>query len=181
MRALPTGLALAIAALLSSSGPVAASCAPIESVEEAIRASDVAFVGTVVRLSNDGRWATVRVEEVWHGPDLTAIVEVRGGAAGNVASSVDRTFAMTRYLFAASIADGTLQDNACTATAEWSGELARFRPDSARLPLDAPGASEPVTPTPALPMVVVFGGVALAVAAIFGVAALVARRRGPAS
>lgn len=181
MRALPTGLALAIAALLFSSGPVAGSCAAIESVEEAIRTSDVAFVGTVVRLSNDGRWATVRVEEVWHGPDLAPVVEVRGGPGGNVASSVDRTFAMTRYLFAASISGGTLHDNSCTATTEWSEDLARFRPNSARVPLDAPGASEPAAPTPALPLVAVLGGIGVAVVMLFSAALLAARRRGASS
>lgn len=126
--------------LLGSAAPVLASCVMPPSIDEAVRDADLVFLGTVTSLSNNDRWATVTVEEVWKGPDLAPVVEVRGGPGGNAASSVDRSFlAGTRYLFLPFIAEGVLQDSACSSTTQFTAELSRLRPATAR---------QPVTPAP---------------------------------
>ena len=69
-----TGLAI----LSGAAVPAAASCVPPPALEEAVRTAEVVFVGTVMEAANRGRTATVRVEEVWRGPDLGATVVVDG-------------------------------------------------------------------------------------------------------
>ena len=140
-----------------------------------MRNADSVFVGTVTRLSNSDRWATVAVEEVWAGPDLAPAVEVRGGE-GNAASSVDRRFTVaTRYLFVVSIASGALQDNACSPTIEWQPDLAKLRPAAAHPPVPpgpSPDAATPFDPASLLlPAALIIG----AGVVVFG-AALVLRR-----
>jgi len=163
--------------LLISVAPAVASCVQPAPIEQAIRDADSVFVGTVTSLSNNDRWATVAVEEVWSGPDLAPIVEIRGGPEGNAASSVDRSFTGgTRYLFLAYIADGVLSDNACSSTTEFTADLVRLRPATAHPPI-AP-APDPTTAArfdPAsllVPAALVVGAWFL----VFG-AALVLRRR----
>jgi hypothetical protein len=150
MNGLPARLAafvgLLVLLLLPSAAPVLASCAMPVPIEQAMREADSVFVGTVTQVSNSGRWAIVAVEEVWAGPDLTRIVEVRGGAEGNAASSVDRTYANGgAYLFVVSVSNGTLNDNACSATTEMAPDLVALRPASARQPVDP--APEPGSDT----------------------------------
>lgn len=109
--------------------PVAASCAAPAPIDEAILQGDVVFVGTVLHLDNQARWATVRVEERWRGArDLADTVEVRGGPGPGTASTVDRLFGTDRYLFVVTRGPGYLEDNACSATTPWSDDLARLRP-----------------------------------------------------
>ena len=187
MRVLPA-LRLTLVALTAFLGgavamgvaaPVAASCRVLPDPAQAIREAQVAFVGTVVAVSNNDRWATVAVEEVWRGPDLPTTVEVRGGPAGNTATSIDRTFvAATRYLFTVSAAGGGLTDTACSATTPWTPELARLRPADARAPIRAavePTATDPISVAAPLIAVAAIG------AALFGIVALLALRRRRAS
>jgi hypothetical protein len=135
---LAASAALLLLLLMGSAGAVLADCIQPPPIEQAVREADVVFVGTVTGLSNGGRWATVAVEEVWVGPDLPPVVEVRGGPAGNSATSVDRSFrGGTRYLFVPLIADGTLQDNSCTSTTEFVDDHARLRPATPRQPVSA--------------------------------------------
>ena len=146
-------------------------------IEEAIRDADVVFVGTVTNVANRDRWAIVAVQEVWKGPDMAAVVEIRGGPDGNAASSVDRTFmAGTRYLFLPFIAEGALQENSCSSTTEFTADLARLRPATAHPPI-AP-APDPATAAPFDPasLVVPVALIAAAGIVVFG-AALVLRRR----
>jgi len=95
----------------------------------AIPSGEVVVVGTVIRLENANRWALVRVEERWYGamrvPDE---VWVHGGPEAGAATGNDRTYALGRYLFVTSPQAGYLADNACTATAAWTPELAQYRP-----------------------------------------------------
>jgi hypothetical protein len=132
--------AILVPLVLTSAAPVLASCVMPIPIEQAIRDADSVFVGTVTSLANNDRWATVAVEEVWDGPDLPPVVEVRGGPDGNAASSVDRAFtAKASYLFVVFISDGVLSDNVCSATTEFTRDLIALRPATAR---------QPVTPTP---------------------------------
>jgi hypothetical protein len=171
-----------LAGLLTSAAPVVASCQmpfPIDEVaalEQGIREADSVFVGTVTSLSNGNRWATVAVEEVWAGPDLAAAVEVRG-APDDMTTSADRMYAAGKaYLFVVLIADGQLSDNACSATREFTPDLAALRPASARPPITPPPDPDSAAPfDPAsllLPAALIVGAGTL----VFG-AALVLRRR----
>lgn len=148
--------------------------------EEAVLRGDVVFVGTVLRVENQGRWATVRVEERWKGSrDLAENVTVRGGPEPGAATSVDRTFEPGRYLFIVTSADGYLQDNACTGTQPWADSLAALRPAgvspaATELPSDPLGAVSPEE------MALVAGlFVALLVVVVAYLYVLRARRRPP--
>jgi hypothetical protein len=132
------GLLAAIAGMLMSVVPTAASCLPPVPIDEALRSSDSIFVGTVAGLANQGRTATFAVDEVWRGPDLPARAVVNGGPEGNTFTSVDRTWeAGAKYLVFASVVDTRLTDNACSNTQIWTDELAVHRPTDARPPSDA--------------------------------------------
>jgi hypothetical protein len=145
----PVGLALTVAfafALAFGAGPrlgtggpgpgvgigvvaVTARCAALPPVDEAVLLGEVVFVGTVLRVDNQARWATVRVEERWRGArGLADTVEVRGGPGPGTATSVDRVFGLNRYLFVVTRGPDYLSDNGCTATTVWTNDLARLRP-----------------------------------------------------
>lgn len=141
-----TGLALMGLALLA--GPAAASCAPPPPMEQAIEEAKTVFVGTVESLADEGHHATVRVEEVWKGPDLPPVVEVRGSPGGDGAmrarTSVDRTYTDdTKYLFVLYDEDLPLEDNVCSRTSEWTEEYAQYRPAQVRHPVSAPANGAP--------------------------------------
>jgi hypothetical protein len=180
MNRLPARLcasaALLVLLLLAAAPPAAASCVRPIPIEEAIQNADSVFVGTVTGLSNNDRWATVAVAEVWRGPDLGPVVDVHGGPGGNTGTSVDRMYAgATRYLFVVSIAEGALSDNACSSTMEWEPDLANIRPATAHPPV-AP-APEPESAAPFDPASLLLPGALVAAAGlvVFG-AALVLRR-----
>lgn len=134
-------LRLAAAALLSLAAlwvpaSVSASCLPPVPGAVPWADAEVVFVGTVTSVTNGDRWATVSVEEVWKGPDQPAKVVVRGGPEGNTVTSVDRTYAVGgRYIFAVTVEDGALLDNACSGTTATDGvDLAAARPADVRVP-----------------------------------------------
>ncbi len=182
-------LVACIAGLLASTlgavlrpAPVLASCAAAPApVDEAVLLGDVVFVGTVLRTDNQGRWATVRVEERWKGSrDLADTVEVRGGPEPGAATSVDRTYSSGRYLFIVEPGvGGLLADSACTGTQPWTDALAAFRPAgvppaAVALPTDPLGSLDPVT------IAVIAGlGVALLTAIVAYLWVLRSRRRPP--
>lgn len=155
---------LAASILLAAPGAAVASCAALPPIENAMQTADVVFVGTVSATSNGDRWAEVAVQEVWRGPDMPATVAVRGGPAGNSATSVDRSFqAGMTYLFVPYVdqESGALADNSCTNTTEWTEDLAKLRPADARKPLGAEATSGGLATdwlVPAGIAIVVFGG-----------------------
>ncbi|MEX0789907.1 MAG: hypothetical protein WD178_03945 [Actinomycetota bacterium] len=115
-----------------------ASCAIQLPLTESLAASSVAFTGTVVAVAGGDRIATVLVDEVWKGGPLPEQVEVRGGPGDPQSiTSVDRSFARgDKYLFVPINQTPPFQDNACTATREYSPELEATRP------LDTPDAAD---------------------------------------
>lgn len=142
-------------------GPAFASCAPPPAAEEAVRQSDLVFVGTVAELANRDRWAVFTVEQVWKGDPGGARVDVRAGPAEpgdgtGVATSVDRTYQLgTRYLvFARAVSQGSdavaygpgarWSDNACSLTQPYDPSLDRLRPATVeppdRTPPSGPGS-----------------------------------------
>ncbi len=113
-----------------------ASCLAPAPGQDPFASADAVFLGTVTSVANNARWALVRVEEVWVGPDQPVEVVVRGGPEGNTATSVDRTYIVgDRYVFAVLLIDGNLEDNACSGTTAVAEiDLDAMRPDDVRVP-----------------------------------------------
>ena len=138
---------IATLALLTTPGMTLADCMQPPPIQEALNSAQIVFVGTVTSTTNRESWATVRIAEVWKGPDQPVSVLVKGGPDGNAATSVDRTYQVgVQYLFFPLVNPDTeplpgaafaLTDNACTSTTPWSDGLAALRPSDARAPLAA--------------------------------------------
>lgn len=160
------------------SGTFALSCMAPPPLDQAIKESDIVFVGTVTALANDGHLASVAVEEVWVGPDMPAVVEVGNVRPANDPESVwDRIYALdTKYVFFPYVEEGRLVDSPCGFTQEWQPDVERFRPADYRTPTPSdPGPTDPVSALggllgPAL-------GVGLLAVVVVGGAMFVSRRR----
>ena len=172
---LTTVLAATGFAMLAAPSAVFADCMMPPPVEEAAKTAEIVFVGTVAETSNHNSWASVVVEETWRGPDQPAAVIVKGGPAGNMATSVDRFFEVgLKYLFFPYADEaGGLADNGCTNTVEWTADLAQLRPADARQPLGATVAEEGFDLAGAIAPL----GVAVLVGGALLVAGLLARGR----
>jgi len=142
LRVAPIVALLAVLAALSAPAAATASCMMPPALEEAVKSSDVVFVGTVTSTTNRNTWAEVQVDEIWRGPDLPARVVVKGGPEGNAVTSVDRSFEVgVKYLFVPYVDPNggpiagqvlNLQDNSCSSTTPWTAELAPLRPADTR-------------------------------------------------
>jgi hypothetical protein len=133
---------------------------------ERLQEAPVVFVGRVAATENKGRTARVRVEQVWKGGPVADRVTVKGGAEGNAASSVDRSFEVgVRYLFAPVRDGASFRDNFCTATVEYSGDVARLVPDTVTLPRRSASGSSGVAVQAAIALVLVVIGVIVSVIA----------------
>ena len=170
-----TLLAASGLAMLAAPSAVVADCMMPPPVEEAAQTAEMVFVGTVAETSNHNSWASVVVEEIWRGPDQPAAVVVKGGPAGNMATSVDRAFEVgLKYLFFPYADEaGGLADNSCTNTVQWSADLAQLRPADARQPLGATQAGGGFD----VAGVIAPLGVAVLVGGVLLVAGLLARGR----
>lgn len=106
-----------------------ASCAVQLPLSESLAASSVVFTGSVVSVAAGDRVATVLVDEVWKGGALPEQVEVRGGPGDPQSiTSVDRSFVKgDKYLFVPINEAPPFEDNACTATQEYSPGLENAR------------------------------------------------------
>lgn len=178
--------ALTSAALLAGPGAALADCLAPPPVEESIKAEDIVVVGTVTEVSNGGRWASVRVDEIWRGPDLPGNVLIKGGPDANAASSVDRTFETgVQYLFFPIVGTepgrdplpgepASLLDSMCTNTQPLTAEIATLRPADARTPQLSNGDD---LQSFDLGFVVGIGGVVLLVGAVMLGVGLLARGR----
>jgi len=131
---------------------VAADCQPAGTPAEVLPNAEIAFVGEVVDVGE--ATARIAVTEVWAG-DVGAVVEVRGlgdegrGPELGVAegpSEDDRRWVLgTTYLILPFTDGNILRDHICTATTEWTDELAALRPADARVLADpAVNADPPV-------------------------------------
>lgn len=110
-------------------GAAHASCAVQLPLSESLAVSSVVFTGTVVSVAGGDRVATVLVDEVWKGGALPEQVEVRGGPGDPQSiTSVDRSFVKgDKYLFVPINEAPPFEDNACTATQEYSPGLENAR------------------------------------------------------
>lgn len=162
------------AALLAAPAAALADCQMAPPFEEAATSAEIVFVGTVTNLANEGRVATVRVDEVWRGGEIPAEVTVFGGTDPAGPMEDDRTFeAGVRYVFFPFVAEGRMVDSICTATTPWVEEFAALRPAGAQTP--APSADSAAGPFGAiadlaLPILtaLLIGGAALGVAIVVG-------------
>lgn len=166
---------LTLAGLAAPAGASASCAIPPGGADDLWKSADAVFVGTVTAIANNARWATVRVEEVWQGPDQPAEVVVRGGPEGNTATSVDRSYTVgIRYLFAVVVVDGRLEDSACSGTTEAGTiDLNAIRPADVRRP-------EGATVTPGGPDLGALAGPVVVVGIVGGLllaTVLLARRR----
>jgi hypothetical protein len=175
LRVLRVLAAVAALAFVLPPSAVLADCMMPPPVEEAAQTAEIVFVGTVAETSNHNSWASVVVEETWRGPDQPAAVIVKGGPAGNMATSVDRFFEVgVKYLFFPYVDEaGGLADNSCTNTVQWSADLAQLRPADARQPLGATEAEGGFD----VGSVIAPLGVAILVGGVLLVAGLLARGR----
>jgi hypothetical protein len=171
MRSLPLSAVTIATAVLLLPGVAAASCAEPPPLARHLGQADVVFVGTVVNLRNDDRAATFAVSEVWSGPELPAMVTVHGGPdEPGLMTSVDRSYqGGVKYLVAASLVDGTITDNTCSATRAWDESLAALRPAEARPPIETAASSDPDS-LPAVPLAMA------ALVALFAVGSVLAFR-----
>jgi hypothetical protein len=162
-RILPLGISMI---WLVAAPPVAADCQPAGSIQEALPAARIAFVGTVAAV--EGPVASFAVREVWAG-EVPNTVEVRGLAddvgvdAGFGAgfSEDDRQWTEGETYLVVPFLDGAvLRDSICTATTEWSPELEALRPADARIVAEeeAGGAPLPTELILVAAVVLVIGG-----------------------
>ena len=122
--AIPIALAMAFAA-----GTVAADCELPGPPEDVLPNAPVAFVGTVVDLQPP--MAMFEVHEVWAG-NVARSVEVHGLTSGVQFSEDDRPWEEGATYLVVPIAEGgVLRDSICTATTEWTDDLAVLRPADA--------------------------------------------------
>lgn len=182
-RGLLAALLLALVAVMWPSGtaPVTlGSCATTPSLEDALLFGDVVFVGSVVGLDNDNRWATVSVEERWRGASsLPDTVSVHGGPGPGEATTIDRVYQKTRYLFVVTQGDGFLVDDICSATRAWTSDLASYRPAGVSPAAAVVAGTEVTVIDPGAVALVAALALALLVVIVAYVVILRARRRPP--
>jgi hypothetical protein len=129
-------LALGAFGVIDSTG-AQASCAMPRPLPEMLASAPLVFVGTVVSTSDGDRVARVKVESIWKGPNLPAVVEVHGSPASGwgAATSVDRHYrAGERDLFVLYSDQQPYQDNNCSATQPYSAQVAVLAPSDVRSP-----------------------------------------------
>jgi hypothetical protein len=128
---LVVAVALALGAwLVPASSSLAADCVP-RTIPDAQATPDILFVGDVVRLDNDNRWAVVLVRERWQGAEgLPDTVNIRGGPEAGTSTVNDRIYLEGRYLFDVRNLGPYLEDDACSATTPWSEALGQYRPSN---------------------------------------------------
>lgn len=133
-----------------------ASCVAAPSVAQAIKDADLVFVGLVTSTRSRDRVAFVRVEDRWKGTSEPRVDVYGGPAAGNAATSEDRTYhSGQRYLFFVQeparhgrhgAFAGRYQDNGCSATRPYTVDLAAFRPSTAVV-IASPEVTQPQSST----------------------------------
>lgn len=137
-RLLPVALALP---WLLLAAPAGADCQMAGSVAEELARVRVAFVGTVTQVN--GSTATFDVSEVWKG-DVGEVAEVGGAFDDGSFGEDDRGWNVgVTYLVLPYVDGGSLRDTICSATTEWTDDLAALRPAGAETRVAEPAPSGP--------------------------------------
>jgi hypothetical protein len=161
-RLLP--VALALPWLLLVAPPAGADCQMAGSVAEELARVRVAFVGTVTEVN--GSTASFDVAEVWKG-DVGAVAEVGGAFDDGSFGEDDRGWNVgATYLVLPYVEGGSLRDTICSATTEWTDELAALRPA---------GVETPAEPAPSGPSLLLLG-IGLVVVLFAGISWMAFRR-----
>jgi hypothetical protein len=135
-----------------------AVCSPPPALPDALDRASVAFVGRVERVTDGGATARVRVEQVWKGARILDRVTVIGDG---------RTYEPdTRYLFVPQRAGGRFRDPDCSATREYSAEVAQFAPGTVTLPRRSSSGSSGLATQAAIALAVVLTVVVTRVAVV---------------
>ena len=159
----------AILALLLAAGPVAADCEPAGPIEEVLPGAPVVFVGTVIGASPP--MVVLEVQEVWAG-DVGRSVEVHGLTSGVRFGEDDRSWELGATYLVVPIAEGgVLRETICTATTEWTDDLAALRPADATIHAQTDEVTSSSFPAA---LVIAVGALVLVV----GISALAFRRSG---
>jgi hypothetical protein len=146
--------------LVVERAPASAECVTPAPLAERLREASVVFVGRVATTNNEGRTAVVRVEQVWKGAPVSDRVTVNGGPEGKLRTSVDRTFERgARYLFVPERDGGHLRDSSCSATVEYSADVAQLAPDTVTLPRRSSTGSSGLAIQAAIALAIVVTGV----------------------
>jgi hypothetical protein len=154
-------LAAAVMLTVTISSPAGALCDGSLSREQLLAVAEIAFVGRVVGTSASGHTADVRVEQVWKGGPISDRVTVVGGSEDdNVVGEDERMFAAGhRYLFVPFRDGSELRDSSCTATIEYSGDVAKLAPATVSLPRRSSTGSSGVAKQAAIALGLVAAGV----------------------
>ena len=141
-RAVLASFLLSIAgAVLVDASPASADCAAPTGVGHSMRYAELVFVGSAEQVTNEGRWATFVIDELWKGTPESRRIEVHGGPKGRMHSSVERSYRQgARYLVMATDpeaggydsmydSNSRFEDNACSGTRPYVAALERYRPN----------------------------------------------------
>lgn len=157
---------LAIAAMLVSiSQPSAAlaECADLPSLEDALRAAPVAFVGEVTSAGLDTDEAVVSVQWIWKGPDLSPVITLQTPNEPTLSGEPGFRFrAGTRYIVFLDDTDRPYEVSECSGTR-------RYRGDGQAIPADlqlVAGAAEGRAPGASVGDATASGGIGWAYIAI---------------
>jgi hypothetical protein len=144
--------------------PAGADCQMAGPVPDELARVRVAFVGTVTEVN--GSTATFDVAEVWKG-DVGAVAEVGGAFDDGRFGEDDRGWKLGEtYLVLPYVEGGSLRDTICSATTEWTDELAALRPA---------GVETPAAPAPSGPSLLLLG-IGLVVVLFAGISWMAFRR-----
>ena len=157
-------MALALPWLLLGGRPSTADCQMAGSVAEELARVRVAFVGTVTEVN--GSTAAFDVAEVWKG-DVGEVVEVGGAFDDGRFGEDDRGWNVgATYLVLPYVEGNSLRDTICSATTEWTDELAVLRPA---------GVDTAAAPSPSGPSLLLLG-IGLVVGLFAGISWIAFRR-----
>jgi hypothetical protein len=136
-------LSVLLSVAFASPSVASADCFVQVAGAQAMTRAPIVFTGTVTATA--GNVATVDVQEIWKGPNLSDPVTVDGGSPDledHRGWRIGR-----RYLFFPNVdADGNLIDNGCSATSVYHPAFDALRPAGAHPPQGPPTSGVPGSP-----------------------------------
>lgn len=141
---------LAISTMLvwiSQPGSALAECANPPSLEEALRAAPVAFVGEVTSAGVNADEATISVQWIWKGPDLPKELALRTPSTPAASGETGFRFrAGTTYIVLLEDTNGPYEVGECSGTRRYRGD-GQVIPSELQLAAGASAGRAPGAPT----------------------------------